>query len=87
MSGLLKGAQQSLQNFSGSFNFSEDDEGSSAFEGSNGFSGDGICKAGDMEVEDKSADSTPKERLKQFHRAKQVTAEVQSWKGEQSAGC
>lgn len=86
----MKGAQQSLQYLSGSFNFKlvlEDDEDSSAFEGSKGFSADGFCKAGDMEIEDKSADSTAKERLKQFHGAKQVTAELQRWKGEQSAGC
>ncbi|KAK4818000.1 hypothetical protein QYF61_004113 [Mycteria americana] len=48
-----------------------DDEDSSASEGSRGFSADGFCKAGDMEVDDKSADSTAMEKLKQFHRAKQ----------------
>lgn len=40
----------------------EDDEDSSAFEGSKGFLANGFCKAGDMEVEDKSADSTANEK-------------------------
>jgi len=55
----------------------KDDKDSSAFEGSKGFSADGFCKAGEMEAQDKSADSTAKERLKQSKTGDSRTTELE----------